>query len=76
MTKIEEIYEGFLLPFMEEHGIEDTTENRLWALEAASEGMREVPGFDAILYNAAVSSEIFKLQLKLKFPDTFEKLGL
>lgn len=68
MTLIEEIYAG-VLPELARHGIEDTTEHRLWALQGLRDGwMEEDLPPEAGPYIAACTVEIFKLKMDLMFP--------
>lgn len=70
MSAIEDIY-NFALPQLEEHGFEDTPENRLAILEGMRDTMEEVPAspeelLGKSLYMFAITNEILLLKCKIR----------
>jgi hypothetical protein len=76
MTKVEEIYEA-VLPELASHGIEDTTQNRLWALEGLRDAWNEdsESSFEKSMWQLALMGEIWSLESRLRFGTLFEKEG-
>ena len=66
MSKIDEIYAN-VLPEMAAQGIEDTTANRLAFLQGVRDAWMEddSKSFEKSLYMMAISTEIFKLSLRM-----------
>lgn len=71
LTRIEEIY-AFVLPELASNQIEDTTANRLSALQGLMDGWKELQedisieqSIEKSLYMLALSTEIFVLQMKV-----------
>ena len=68
-TKMTKIYDELVLPFMAENGIEDTTQNRLWALEGVYAAWNE-DGDNSIektIWKVALIGEMNVLRIKLMF---------
>lgn len=65
-TKIEEIYDA-VLPHLAANGIEDTTENRFYALTGIRQAWLEDKdeSLEKQLYLMAVTSELLVLEIKL-----------
>lgn len=65
-TKVEEIYDA-VLPHMAANGIEDTTENRFYALSGLKDAWAEDKdeSLEKSLYVLALSSELLMLKIKL-----------